>query len=119
MRDASRRAPEGEAVVERAGQLVLELHGPGGAAVGGFVDAEVGGVVADGLEIGDAIADALDVAELQGFCAGDYARPPVTSAVGGDDEGAAASGGPDDAFVHGLTAMRPCVVLLFCGVSFG
>ena len=80
--------------------MILELHGPGGAPVGGLVDAEVGGIVANRLQVGDAIADALDIAELESFRAGDNSGPPSAAAVGGDDESAAASGGPYDSFVH-------------------
>ena len=114
VRNTTAWRPERKAIVEASCKLILELHGPGGPAVRGFIDAEVGGIVADGLHVGDAIADTFDVAELQGFGARDYARPPGTAAVGGDDESAAASGGRYDTFVHGTDcdeALRRVAVL--------
>ena len=48
MHDAAPWRPECEAVVESTNRLILELHGPGRAAIKGFVDAKVRGVIPDG-----------------------------------------------------------------------
>src|SRR5215470_11404953 len=114
MRDAAGWAPEGKAIVEGSIKLILELHCPCGAAVRGLVDAEIGRVISDGLQIGDAVANALDIAELQRFGARNDTRSPVAAAICGDDESAAAPGGPHDALVDrtdGDKALRGIAVL--------
>jgi len=118
-RDAAVRRPEREAVVERQRVLVLELHRPCRAAVDRLVDAEVLGVGADGLQVRDLGAHALHVAELEQFSARHHAGLPGLAAVGRDDEGAKASGRPDDLRFTGLTAISPAVVPLSCGVRVG
>src|SRR4029077_14149230 len=62
VRDTTFGGPEGETIVERVGCLVLELHGPGRTTIDRFVDAKVGGVVSNGLQVSDLVAHALDVA---------------------------------------------------------
>src|SRR4029077_14260322 len=100
VRDTTFGGPEGETIVERVGCLVLELHGPGRTTIDRFVDAKVGGVVSNGLQVSDLVAHALDVAELQCLSARHYPRFPGFSAVGGQDERAAGPGGPDHPRVH-------------------
>src|SRR5262249_19047823 len=98
--EAAARGPEGDAVVEGEGILVLELHGPGGAAVGGFVDPTVGGIVPDGLEVCSAFGDSEEAAELECLGARDDASGPGLAAVGGLHKGAVTARGPDHALVH-------------------
>ena len=104
--DAAIRAPEGEAIVEGVHGRVGEFDFPGRAAVDGFVNLKIVGVVADREQVGDFVANAVDVAELQfvvGVGGGSRhdARSPGFSAVGGDHEGAACARSPHHVFVHG------------------
>ena len=71
VRDAAVGSPEGEAIVKGEGVLIGELNCPMGAAVDGFVNAKIRGVVSDGHEIGDSVAHGVHVAELLFFGARD------------------------------------------------
>ena len=117
--DAAIGGPEGEAVVEGVDGVVGELDRPVGAGVFGFVDAEVGGVVADAHEVGDAVADALDVAELEASAPGTtpacQVLPPSLVWV----KVPPAPEAQTTRALTGLTAMSSWVVPLFCGVRVG
>jgi len=100
VRDAAVRSPERKTIVERVHGFVRELDRPGRAAVRSFVDFEIRGVIPDGHQIGDFVADALHVAELQTLGSGHDAGFPVFSAVRRDYKSAASAGSPNHAVVH-------------------
>src|SRR5246127_3329752 len=102
MRDAALRCPECEAIVERTRILVLELHGPGRAAIDRFVNSEICRVATDTdrLQIRDVGAHTFYIAELQQFGSRYHTGLPGIAAVGCNHERARASGSPDHLRVH-------------------
>jgi hypothetical protein len=82
VRDAAIRRPEREAVIEGVRRLIRKLNGPVRAAVFRLVDAKIAGVVPDGHQIGDSIAHALHIAELQAFGSGHNPGFPGRTAIG-------------------------------------
>ena len=96
MRDAVGWSPEGEAIVERFGQFVGEFDRSRRTAVNGFINLKIRGVVANREQISDICADALHVAELELFGAGNDSGAPVRAAIGGDSVGAVDAGGPNN-----------------------
>src|SRR6266403_1456519 len=107
MRDAALRRPERETIVERAGILVLELHRPSRAAIYRFIYAEVRRIIPDGLQVGDLIAHALHIAELQRLGSRHNSGFPGFSPVGRQKKRAPAPGRPDHARVNRTDRNQP------------
>ncbi len=91
-----------EAVLVRVGEEEL----PGSAAVGGLVEAgEVAG--AGGHDDSGFGIEGLDAAEVEAFGVGwDGAGLPVSSIVGGEEDRALGSAGPDDAVTDVVNAAK-------------
>src|SRR5258707_4543805 len=75
------RIPEGKTIVKRARVLILELHGPGRAAVGRLVYTKIGRVAANGRQVSHPLAHSLHIAKLQCLRPGYDACGPSLAAV--------------------------------------
>src|SRR5512132_1642425 len=100
MQNSAAGRPKREAVIETTWILVFELDRPGGTAVQRLVNTEIGRVIPNRHQIGNARAESLDVAKLQSFSARHDARVPSLPAVSGDGECAVATGCPDHLWIH-------------------
>src|SRR5437016_8354061 len=84
VRDAPQGSPEREAVVERTGVLVLELHRPRRATIHRLINSEIAGVRSNRRQIRHFFAYALHISELQGFGARHHTGLPGFSSIGSD-----------------------------------
>jgi len=118
MRNPALRGPERHAIVKCADELILELQSPIRAAVDGFVNAKIGGIVANRHQIGNFVADSLHIAKLQRLGTG--TTPPSSPCHRRSSSRMSRHArGPHHALIYWLTAINPWVVPLFCGVNFG
>ena len=97
VREPALGSPERKAVVEGVGELIGELDCPVRAAVDSLVDAKIGGVVADGQQVGDPVTDSVHITELQALGPGHHRHVPGAAAIGGNHVRAAGSCGPHHA----------------------
>jgi hypothetical protein len=100
MQNSAVRRPEGERIIESTRILVLELNGPGGAAVQCLVDTKISRVIPNGHQVRNGRAEGLHVAKLQSFGARHDARVPSLPAVSGDGKCAVATGCPDHLWIY-------------------
>ena len=105
-REAFRRRPESEAVVEAVRVLVLELERPGLSPVLRLVDARIRSD-SGRKEISDLGADPLDVAELQGLGSRNHLRDPGVSAVRRECPGSVHAARPDHLGVDRADRLKP------------
>src|SRR5436309_14648224 len=93
-------SPERETIIECIHSLIRELDCPGRSAVNGFVDAKICGVISNGHQVGELVAHALHLPELEIFASRHDSGLPALSAVSCDHICTASSGCADHAGVH-------------------